>query len=287
VTHRGPEEPGALTLEERPQSMPQPETAPQTGAEPYLSIVIPVYNERKRLGKSVPALLQYFAGQSYTYEFVIVDDGSSDGTADLARELFARRASARRASAQRASAPAPAVRVVESRPNRGKGHAVKVGMLEARGKVRLFCDADLSTPPSEIEHFWPWLEAGYKVVIGSRKMPGARIERHQPLWRESLGKVFTWLTNQIATRGISDITCGFKCFTAESARQVFSRSVVNDWSFDAEILFIAQRLGYRIKEVPVTWHDTPGTKVRLWKDAIRSLQGLMRIRLNGMKGLYK
>jgi len=118
-------------------------------------------------------------------------------------------------------------------------------------------------------------------------MKGAHIDRHQPWWRENLGKVFTWLTNHIATKGISDITCGFKVFTADATECLFSRSVIDDWSFDAEVLFIAQRMGYKIKEVPVSWHDTPGTKVRLLKDATRSLAGLARIRLNAMQGKYK
>jgi dolichyl-phosphate beta-glucosyltransferase len=275
VTHRDPKDPGEIALAETNQAKQvktKTQTAVDAAEEPYLSIVIPVYNETKRLANSVPKLIEYFEPQDYTYEFVIVDDGSSDGTAEMARELFA---------------PVKNLRVIESRPNRGKGHAVKVGMLAARGKVRLFCDADLSTPLSEIEQFWPFLQSGYKVVIGSRKMRGASIERHQPLWRESLGKVFTWLTNRIATRDISDITCGFKCFTSDAAQELFSRSVIDDWSFDAEVLFIAQRHGYKIKEVPVKWHDTPGTKVRIIKDATNSLRGLLRIRRNAMRGLYK
>jgi dolichyl-phosphate beta-glucosyltransferase len=169
----------------------------------------------------------------------------------------------------------------------GKGHAVKTGMLAARGRYVLFCDADLSTPPSELEKFWPWLEQGYDVVIGSRKMPGANIVRHQPFWRENLGKVFTWLTDLIATRNISDVTCGFKCFTHEAAQRLFSRSVINDWSFDAEVLFIAQQHGLKIKEVPVTWHDEPGTRVRVLRDAMRALLGLMKIRINAARGLYR
>jgi dolichyl-phosphate beta-glucosyltransferase len=259
-------------VEQQTQTEPVPQPAPDPEAEPYLSIVIPMYNEANRLSDSLPKLIGYFERQPYTHEYVAVDDGSSDGTVALARELFG---AGRR------------VRIIESRPNRGKGHAVKVGMLAARGKVQLFCDADLSTPPSEIERFLPCFEAGYKVVIGSRKMQGAHITRHQPLWRESLGKVFTWLTNQIATKNISDITCGFKCFTYEASQDLFSRSVIDDWSFDAEVLFIAQQRGYDIKEVPVTWYDKPGTKVRLWKDALRSIQGLLRIRMNAMRGMYK
>jgi dolichyl-phosphate beta-glucosyltransferase len=257
-------------VEQQPQPVPEP--APDAEDQPYLSIVIPMYNEAERLADSLPRLIEYFEQQTYPHEYVMVDDGSSDGTVALARELFG---------------AGKRVRILESRPNRGKGHAVKVGMLAARGKIQLFSDADLSTPPSEIERFLPCFDSGYKVVIGSRKMQGANITAHQPLWRESLGKVFTWLTNRIATRGISDITCGFKCFSYAASQDLFSRAVIDDWSFDAEILFMAQKKRYPIKEVPVTWNDRPGTKVRLWKDALNSIIGLARIRMNAMRGLYK
>lgn len=249
-----------------------PQPSPQAQVQPDLSIVLPMYNEARRLASSMPGLIQYFSQQPYSHEYIIVDDGSSDGTPNLAREYFG---------------SSENVRLIESRPNRGKGHAVKVGMLAARGKIILFSDADLSTPPAEVEKFRPWFDKGFQIVIGSRKMRGANITHHQPLWRESLGKVFTWLTNRIATNGLSDITCGFKAFTYEAAQGLFAKSVIDDWSFDAEVLFVAQRLGYRIKEVPVTWHDIPGTKVRLWKDAFRSITGLMNIRLNWLRGKYK
>jgi dolichyl-phosphate beta-glucosyltransferase len=252
-----------------------PTAAPKVGSgdqELRLSVVIPMYNETARIGDTVPRLLAYFATQPYKHEFVIVDDGSTDETAALARKLFS---------------SAENVRVLEERPNKGKGSAVRVGMLAAKGKTVLFCDADLATPPAELDKFWRWLDSGYEVVIGSRKMAGANIVRHQPKWRESLGKVFTWLTNVLATKGISDVTCGFKCFSHKAAQELFSRAQLNDWSFDAEVLFIAQRLGYKIKEVPVTWHDQPGTKVRLLKDATRSIAGLAKIRLNAMRGKYK
>jgi dolichyl-phosphate beta-glucosyltransferase len=231
-----------------------------------------MYNETGRIRDTIPQLLDFFKTQSYPHEFVIVDDGSTDGTPQLAHELFA---------------GAPRARVLVKRENGGKGSAVKVGMLAARGEIVLFCDADLSTPPGELDKFWQWFDEGYDLVIGSRKMAGANITRHQPIWRESLGKVFTWLTNVLATKNLSDVTCGFKCFTRESAHYLFARSVVKDWSFDAEVLFIAQQKGYRIKEVPVTWHDTPGTKVRLLRDALRSIEGLMRIRANSLRGRYR
>jgi dolichyl-phosphate beta-glucosyltransferase len=239
---------------------------------PRLSVVIPMYNEAHRLRRSLPRLAGYFREQPYTIELVVVDDGSSDNTLELAREVLGNSGD---------------VNVIESKPNRGKGHAVKVGMLAARGEIVLFTDADLSTPPDEVEKFWQWFDQGYDVVIGSRKMKGANIERHQPLWRESLGKVFTWLTNRIATRDISDITCGFKAFKHDTAQELFSRSIIDDWSFDAEVLYIAQQQGKRIKEVPVRWHDERGTKVRILRDATRAMLGLVKIRLNGIKGVYR
>lgn len=234
-------------------------------------MVVPVYNETKRMGKRLPDLLDFLHTQDYSYEIVVVDDGSTDGTAELARQMLGGEECAR---------------VLPQPRNRGKGHAVKVGMLAAEGRYVLFTDADLSTPPTELDKFWSCFEEGYDVVIGSRKMPGANIVKHQPRWRESLGKVFTWLTNHIATKDISDVTCGFKCFRLEAAHKLFGLSVIDDWSFDAEVLFLAQRFGYRIREVPVTWHDDPGSKVRLWKDAVNSLRGLLRIRLNSLRGKY-
>jgi dolichyl-phosphate beta-glucosyltransferase len=237
-----------------------------------LTVVVPVYNETKRMGERLPQLLAFLHTQDYPYEIVVVDDGSTDGTPELARQMLEGEARAT---------------VLEQPRNRGKGHAVKVGMLAAEGRYVLFTDADLSTPVTELDKFWPSLEEGYDVVIGSRKMPGANVIKHQPLWRESLGKVFTWLTNHIATKGISDVTCGFKCFTRDAAHTLFGLSVIDDWSFDAEVLFLAQRFKYRIKEVPVTWHDESGSKVRLWKDAVNSLRGLLRIRLNASRGLYR
>ena len=254
------------------QSTPAAPNPKDEQAAPRLSVVIPTYNEAARIGRTIPALLTYLHGLGYTHEFLIVDDGSTDGTPGMARQLLSGE---------------PRARVLEEPRNRGKGHAVRVGVLAAEGQFVLFCDADLSTPPDELDKFWRWLDSGYEVVIGSRKMAGANVSRHQPAWRESLGKAFTWLTNVIATPGISDVTCGFKCFSDHAAQALFSRSVIDDWSFDAEVLFIAQRLGYPLKEVPVNWHDEPGTKVRLWKDAVRSLIGLLTIRANFLRGRYK
>jgi dolichyl-phosphate beta-glucosyltransferase len=256
-----------MTTDHRPPTTDEHDLGDRT----HLSVVIPMYNESHRMGDSLPHLRDYFRGQPYSVEFVVVDDGSSDNTVELAWQILGH----------------DAVRVLEEKPNRGKGHALKVGMLAADGEKVLFTDADLSTPPEEIEKFWTWFDKGYDVVIGSRKMRGAVLERHQPLWRESMGKVFTWLTNHIATRDISDITCGYKCFTHSAAQELFSRSIIDDWSFDAEVLYIAQQHSLRIKEVPVHWHDERGTKVRIVRDALRALAGLVKIRVNGMRGKYR
>ena len=236
-----------------------------------LSVVIPMYNEATRMRQSLPRLLAYLAAQTYSYEVVVVDDGSSDGSADLARELLA---------------DVPHHRVIVSRPNGGKGKALRVGMPTARGTYVLFTDADLSTLPTELDKFWPWLESGWDLVIGSRKMAGSVLVRRQPWLRERLGKVFTWLSDLLATRDISDVTCGFKAFRQEAAHDLFRRAQINDFSFDAEILYLAQRRGYRIMEVPVTWHDERGTTVRIGRDAVRALRGLFRIRWNAAGGQY-
>jgi dolichyl-phosphate beta-glucosyltransferase len=183
-------------------------------------------------------------------------------------------------------------RVISYGANRGKGYALKQGMMASRGQVVLFSDADLATPIEELDKILPWLQtnperpSGYEIVHGSRKMPGALVEQHQPWLRENMGKVFTWLCNKIVGANVSDATCGFKCYKGEVARIIYARQQLFDWSFDAEIIHIARRNGYNIKEVPVRWHDVRGTKVNLLRDTIRSLTGLFRIRWNGWRGYY-
>jgi dolichyl-phosphate beta-glucosyltransferase len=244
----------------------------QTGDGNYrLSVVIPMYNEATRFPKAAPRLLQYLQAQPYSYEVVVVSDGSTDDTVQMARTTLAL---------------APAVRVIENQPNHGKGHALRTGMTAAQGEFVLFTDADLSTPPEELDKFWPWLEQGYDVVIGSRKMEGAQLQRRQPWLREHLGKVFTWLSDRLVTRNISDVTCGFKCFTRRAAHDLFRRGRIDDWSYDAEILFLAQWRGYQLKEVPVSWHDERGSKVNMLRDGLRALRSLFQIRQNSLLGRY-
>lgn len=237
----------------------------------YLSIVVPAYNEEMRIGKTLKEILSYLSTHNYTYELIIVDDGSTDETIRVVNDATRERED---------------VNILTNGHNCGKGFAVKKGMLRASGQYILFTDADLSTPVGELGKFLEQLESGFDLVIGSRKTHGAIVEVHQTWVREYMGRVFTWLTNIIVTKNLTDITCGFKCFRLEAAKRIFSRQRLNDWSFDAEILFIAQKLGYIIKEVPVSWRNDPHTKVHLLRDTFNSFLGLLKIRLNNWRGRY-
>lgn len=240
--------------------------------KPRLSIVIPVYNEEKRIGPTVEKLVAYLRKQPYSREIVLVDDGSTDRGIELATQGL--------------NEAGENFRVLGDGQNRGKGYALKKGMTESFGDFVLFTDADLSTPIEELDQMWQWFEQGFEIVQGSRKMPGASVERHQPWLRENMGKVFTALSNLIATVNVSDVTCGFKCYQGDVARYLYGLQRVYDWSFDAEIIHIARKQGFRLKEVPVRWLDERGTKVHLLRDTIRSFQGLLQIRLNSWRGLY-
>ena len=236
---------------------------------PHLSVVIPAYNEAKRIGATVRRVLDYLGSQAYDWEFLVVDDGSQDDTAAVGRQAGGDR-----------------VRILSYRPNRGKGGALRVGMLEAAGEIIVFSDADLSTPIEQIEAFLPWFEQGYDVVIGSRKMRGARIAVRQPLLRRLGGRAFTALSNLILGVRVSDTTCGFKAWTRPAAREVFSRLTIPGWGFDSEVLLIAHRLGFRIKEVPVRWADHAASRVSLLRDTLGSFSELLRIRIKAWRGHY-
>ncbi|MCA9782141.1 MAG: glycosyltransferase family 2 protein [Candidatus Delongbacteria bacterium] len=237
-----------------------------------LSVVIPAWNEERRIVPSLERALPVLARLVPRHEIVVVDDGSADRTLDVAREVCAR-----------FDAPFAGFSLEH---NRGKGGAVKAGMLAARGEFVLFCDADQSTPMTALEGFLPGMAHNAPVLIGTRKSREARIERHQPWLRESMGKAFTGLARALIGVQVTDFTCGFKIFRRDAAREIFGRQTVNDWSFDAEILFLARALDYPIQEVPVTWTNDTDTKVRLLRDSINSFAGLLRIRRQQRAGLY-
>lgn len=239
---------------------------------PALSIVIPLYNEAGHFGKTCETITRFAAlPWAPPFEVVFVDDGSRDATAELVRSFAAR---------------FPGIRLVSHPNNLGKGAAVKTGMLAARGARRLMADADMATDLAEFQKYLRFLGAGAPVLIGSRRIDGAEILVHQPRLREIMGGVYTVLANLFTGAGVSDFTCGFKCFSAHAAQAIFSRSKIARWSYDAEILFLARRLGYAIQEVPVVWRNDSATRVRLWKDAPRAFFDLCLLQMYAALGYY-
>lgn len=235
---------------------------------PFLSVVIPLYNEEKR-AKNITPILKFLSGKKFSWELVLVDDGSTDGTGKYL-PLFVQKN----------------IKLISYPVNRGKGYAIKQGMLAASGLYRLFLDVDLSTPIEEIDKFLPSLER-FDVLIGTRKAKGAKVVVHQPWLRENLGKGFTILSQLFLGVPVSDFTCGFKVFSAPCAKEVFQHSRINRWGFDAEILFLGHRYGFSLKEIPVTWKDDAKTRVKFPQDIFKSLNELLTIRLNSARGLYQ
>jgi dolichyl-phosphate beta-glucosyltransferase len=248
----------------------------------FLSVVIPAYNEVTNIqARALHKVADYLNAQGYTYEVLIVDDGSQDQTAALAEDFAGRTA---------------CFRVIRN-PHRGKAHAVATGMLAAQGEIVLFSDMDQATPIGEVSHLLPWFDRGYDVVIGSR---GTR-RRNAPWWRRLMSRSQIILRNVIlGFRDITDTQCGFKAFRRASAEASLSRLSIYAQAtdqeikgarvtsgFDVELLFVAKKLGYRIKEVPVEWDYQRSRRVNLLKDSLRGLGDLLRIRLADMRGAYK
>jgi dolichyl-phosphate beta-glucosyltransferase len=242
--------------------------------QPYLSLVIPAYNEARRLGTTLRAVLSFLRGHAFDSELVLVDDGSSDGTAELATRLLAETPPARNVDA----------RVLTYRPNAGKGHAVRTGVVATRGRFVAFADADLATPLDQINRALPYLDPpdgqprAYDLVVGSRAVAGARIERYQPLYRRLSARLFNAIRDTLVpVSGVTDSQCGFKLFEGDLARAIFARQRVDGFMFDVETLFIAQRLGLRVLELGVPWADAGESKVR-FSSGFRIVPDLLRAR---------
>jgi glycosyltransferase involved in cell wall biosynthesis len=233
-----------------------------------ISIIIPAYNEEKRLPATLSKVKAYLAQTSWDFaEIVVVDDGSRDGTVGLASQAGAR--------------------VLRNPGNRGKGYSVRHGMLKAQGDWMLFSDADLSTPIEELETLWCAVErAQAQAAIASRDLDRSLIGVRQPLFRELGGRFFNLVIRLVTGLPFHDTQCGFKLFQAAAAREIFQRQQVERFGFDVEILFIAQRLGYRTLEVPVRWNDVAGTKVSMWGGVTAFLDPL-KVRWNGITGKYR
>jgi dolichyl-phosphate beta-glucosyltransferase len=239
---------------------------------PFLSLIVPAYNEARRIGRPLTEMGAFLARQPYSSEILVVDDGSCDGTSSVVSGI-----------APTLSVP---LRLIRYPRNRGKGYALKVGFQAARGERLVFSDCDLSTPLDEMPRFLAALDENWDFAIGSRNAAGARITRHQPRYRENLGKVFTWLVRKLIA-DVSDATCGFKAFRRDVGKDLFARTRIDSWSFDAEVLLIARRRGYRLTEIPVRWEDREGSKVNLLRDILNSLIGIARMRANDVARRYQ
>jgi dolichyl-phosphate beta-glucosyltransferase len=235
---------------------------PQT-LQPSLSVIIPCYNESHRLGRSLELVRAYAERSNRAVEVIVVDDGSNDGTADLARGFPA----------------APMVlRVLVSQANRGKGYSVRMGMQQATGEVLLMCDADMSTPIDEVEKLLAQLVAGADVAIGSRDMPDSRLDPPQGPLRRLLNGAFRLVRRSILLPDIRDSQCGFKAFKRQAADHIFARQTADGFAFDCEVLGLARALGCEIREVGVIWRNDPRSTLKVWRDGPRMLLELLRIR---------
>jgi dolichyl-phosphate beta-glucosyltransferase len=246
-----------------PQESLPPDQA--VDAQPDLSIVIPVFNEEKKIDADLEAALAYFERQPYTFELIVVDDGSVDHTPEKITAWQQRLA--------------PRLRAICYQPNRGKGYAVRTGMLAARGRSRMFTDAGLCVPFSETERGLAALRDGCDVAIGSRKLAASRIVRAQPAYRQLGSRLFGVIARRLmGLGGITDTQCGFKLFTGPAAERLFRRGRIDGFMFDAETLINARRLGMRIAEFPVQWRADPDSRYRPLSGSIRNLGELLRIR---------
>jgi len=241
---------------------------------PDLSIIIPAYNEENRLGRALERIRDFFSAEQTLpgqIEILVVDDGSTDGTARIAQDW---------------AAAMPSVRLISNDRNRGKGYSVRRGMLEARGRVALFTDADLSSPIEELHKLLDALEAGNDVAIGSRALDRSLISIHQSVFREMAGILYNRLVRISMDLPLHDTQCGFKAFVRSSSRIIFEQQRIERFGFDPEILFLAKRHGLRTAEVPVRWAHDPATKVHVFRDSLLMFGDLLRIRWNWILGRY-
>jgi len=238
-------------------------------ASPFLSIIVPAYNEEHRLPYTLEQIFSFLKEQSYTAEVLVVENGSKDRTFEIATG-FAKRY--------------PNLYVFQEK-QRGKGNAVRHGMREARGEYWFMCDADLSMPIAELKKFLPPVLNDVDIAIASREVKGA-VRYNEPYLRHLTGRVFNNLIRLLVLPGLQDTQCGFKCFRAQVAEDVFRYQTLTGWSFDVEILYIAQQKGYQISEIPIHWYFSADTKISILKDSWQMFLDLLRIRRNARCGLY-
>jgi glycosyltransferase involved in cell wall biosynthesis len=238
---------------------------------PQYSIVIPAFNESGRIPATLRSVIACVRAQGWNAEIIVVNDGSTDTTAALVREI---------------QQTAPEVRLLENPVNRGKGFSVRAGMLDARGEVVMFTDSDLSSPMEEAERLFAAIASGADIAIGSRWMATSRQTHRQPLYRQFFGRCFNFVTRLVMGLHFADTQCGFKAFTHEAAQTVFQLQTIERWGFDPEILFIALKRGYRVQEVPVSWAHDARTRMSYLRDGLKMLEEICMIRWNAITGHY-
>ena len=231
--------------------------------------MIPAHNEESRLPQTLEQVLAFLKSQPYTSEVIVVENGSRDRTYEVAEGFRASN---------------PNLRVIHE-TERGKGRAVRRGMLEARGEYRFMCDADLSMSIDQVNHFLPPATTGVDIAIGSREAPGAR-RFQEPSYRHIGGRLINFTIRLLILPGLQDTQCGFKCFRADAVEQVFRLQTMPGWSFDIELLFIARRRGLTIREIPIQWRFNPATKLSAVQDAIRMVRDIFAIHRNARRGVY-
>lgn len=241
------------------------------GQFPKYTIVIPAYNERARIVPTLRALVTCVRQRNWDAEVVVVNDGSPDNTAALVRQ-FAQNA--------------PEVRLMENPSNRGKGYSVRSGLLHAQGEIVMFSDADLSAPIQDAERLFEVIADGTDIAFGSRWLETGRQTHRQPMYRQFFGRCFNLLTRMVMRLPYADTQCGFKAFTRHAAQTIFQLMTIERWGFDPEILFIARKRGYRVKEVPVNWAHDARTRISYRRDGLRMLKELAIVRWNALLGRY-
>jgi dolichyl-phosphate beta-glucosyltransferase len=235
------------------------------------SIVIPAYNEGKRLAPTLDKVLRYVRQQGWDAEVIVVNDGSRDNTAEIVRSFAEKE---------------PSLRLVENPGNRGKGYSVRHGMLKARGEVILFSDADLSSPIEEMPKLLQSLEAGADIAIGSRWLRAELQTKRQSLHRQLFGRMFNALNRMILGLRFKDTQCGFKAFTRRATQKILPLQRIERWGFDPEILFLARKFGFQVDEVPVLWGHSGGTRINPLLDGAHMFQEMLRIRWYNLTGKY-
>ena len=246
------------------------ENSPATSGIPFLALIIPAYNEERRIKSTLEKVTSYLQAQNYSWEVIVVDDGSTDMTASVVSN-FARTHSGLS---------------LLSIPHKGKGSAVRAGMLHTKGQYRFMCDADLSMPIEQLERFLPAKIGDYDIALGSREISGAH-RFQEPPYRHLMGRLFNAFVRVMAVPGFMDTQCGFKCFAGDTANQLFSLQRINGFAFDVEIMYLASRKGLKIKEVPIDWYYEKESKVRPIRDSLLMVANIVRIHLGSFVGKYR